>query len=227
MWSLPDIKLLNAHAADNRRKIERETNLKTSRKHHCENCGKPSTHHLKWFDIFSDDPKGVSHFCDVCFDQGADSNGFFECDHCQRCVADHYTWERYQTNLGDTSLCLKCAAEQYFADTANWIDPANVKEIISPSRGASSPLFSDGKLNFGRCKHVLGVGQTPPPGIKFHDNAEFDSLDGHQISGRNLQDLIRELHEPFCPVLDAAYQFAVSIGIYVRRSAETQLREAA
>jgi hypothetical protein len=218
MWSLPDIKVLNSLAAADRRQIEREAKLRTSRKHPCEHCGEPSTRHLKWFDIFSDDPKGVSHFCDACYDYGADHEGFFECDHCQRRVADHYTWERYAVSLnGGDPICLKCAAEQYFADKENWIDPAQVTRLVSPSEGDPAPLFTDGILNIGRCKHVLGVGQTPPLGIKFHDNAEFDSLDGHQISGRALFNVISELQEPFCPVLDAAYQFAVSIGIYVRR----------
>jgi hypothetical protein len=50
--------------------------------------------------------------------------------------------------------------------------------------------------------------------------------DEHQYFG-NALDVIRELHEPFCPVLDAGYQFAVSIGIYLRRSAESKLKEAA
>jgi hypothetical protein len=82
-------------------------------------------------------------------------------------------------------------------------------------------------LNIARRRHVLGVNQPLPAGIKFHDNAEFDSCDGHQISGDDLLDVIKELgSEPFCPVLDAAYQFSVSIGIYLRIGAETQ-REAA
>jgi len=83
------------------------------------------------------------------------------------------------------------------------------------------PLFdpATGVLNVARCTHVLSVDQPLPAGIKFVDNAEFDSCDGHQISSRPLLDIIRELDTPFCPVLDAAYQFAVSIGIYTRRPA--------
>jgi len=74
-----------------------------------------------------------------------------------------------------------------------------------------------GVLNIARCEHVLGVNQPLPECIKFAENFEFDSLDGHQISGGNVLETIRSLGEPFCPVLDAAYQFAVSIGLYVRR----------
>ena len=80
----------------------------------------------------------------------------------------------------------------------------------------------------------VGVRQPLPDGIKFLDNAEFDTFDGHQISGRRLHDIIRELDRPFCPVLDAAYQFAVSIGLYARQPKRraglrcaTQLKEAA
>ncbi len=73
-----------------------------------------------------------------------------------------------------------------------------------------------GVLNVARCRHVLGVEQPLPADIKFVDNFEFDSMDGHQISGGDMLETIRELSIPFCPVLDAAYQFAVSIGLYVR-----------
>jgi hypothetical protein len=40
-------------------------------------------------------------------------------------------------------------------------------------------------------------------------------------------DVIRELDQPFVPVLDAAYQFAVSIGIYVRTGGAALQKEAA
>jgi hypothetical protein len=86
---------------------------------------------------------------------------------------------------------------------------------------------ANGLLDIARCRHVLGVKQPLPGGVVFHDNAEFDSQDGRQISGDNLLDIIRGLDQPFCPVLDAAYQFAVSIGIYVRASEQQQRKEAA
>ena len=224
MWSLPNIKALNDRAAANRRQIQRESKLKTSRKHPCEYCTRPSTRHLKWWDIFSDDPKGVTHLCEDHYEQGASDDGFFDCARCHRRVADHYTWEQYGVVLGGELVCLRCAAEEYFADVANWIEPKLVKAVVlvphNPRlNGENLPLFdpTTGVLNVARCRHVLGVSQPLPAGIKFLDNAEFDSMDGHQISGRKLLDIIQELDEPFCPVLDAAYQFAVSIGLYVRR----------
>ena len=84
-----------------------------------------------------------------------------------------------------------------------------------------------GVVNLAQCRHVLGVEQPPPAGIRFVENAEFDSGNGRQISGRNVLDIIRGLEEPFVPVLDAAYQFAVSIGLYVRQTEAIQLKEAA
>jgi hypothetical protein len=47
MWSLPKIKEMNARAAANRRQIEREAKLKTSRKRPCECCDRPSTRHRR------------------------------------------------------------------------------------------------------------------------------------------------------------------------------------
>jgi len=114
----------------------------------------------------------------------------------------------------------KCAAEVYFAAPENWIQPAAVNQVVlEPGHG---PFFEPrpGILNVATCRHVLAVKQPLPEGIEFFDNAEFDNCDGRQISGDNLLDVIKRLNQPFCPVLDAAYQFAVSIGIYIRRSNE-------
>jgi hypothetical protein len=224
MWSLPDINSLNARAAANVQTLKREA--KRKRKPNCEvyGCDCRAVESVEWFDIFSDDPKGLIH---VCGEHPADAvEGFFSCEDCQRVVVDHYTWERYQTEVDGASLCLKCAAKRYFAENGNWLSPRQVKSVVLEPH--DSVLFDPqtGVLNVAHCRHVLGVSQPLPKGIKFLDNAEFDNLDGHQISGRRLLEIIQELNEPFCLVLDAAYQFAVSIGIYVRRSAD-ELKEVA
>ena len=219
MWSLPDINSLNARAAANSRQIEREVKLKTSRKHRCECCGKPSSYHEKWFDIFSADPKGVRHLCQSCAEDGRGDEGYFTCDSCQRLMVENYTWERYEKD----GICLSCAAEEYFGDDANLVDPKQVKAVILERGGEP---FKDGVLNVAHAPHVLGVKQPVPAGIKFVENFEFDSMDGHQISGGDILETLRSLNEPVFVVLDAAYQFAVSIGIYVRIPAE-ELKEAA
>jgi hypothetical protein len=231
MWSLPDIKSLNARAAANLPVLRREQ--KRKRKPNCEvyGCTHRAVESVEWFDIFSDTPKGLVHVCENHSPEEVEGN--FRCDECQRILADHYTWERYQTSDGDETLCLKCAAERHFADEDHWIDPRQVTSVVlqpyNPRlNGQNVPLFdlATGVLNVARCKHVLGVKQPIPAAIRFVENFEFDSMDGHQISGGNVLDTIRELSVPFCPVLDAAYQFAVSIGLYIRAEAEER-KEAA
>src|ERR1017187_4157397 len=174
MWCLPNIVAMNSRAAANAKKINREAKLKQSVRHPCECCGNPSTHHEKWFDIFSDDAKGVRHLCDGCHESGRGEEGFFDCENCGRLMITNITWERYEIILDGASLCLKCAAEQHFADPDNWIDPKLVKEVVlAPHNprlnGKNVPLFNPatGILNVARCRHVLGVQQPIPQGIKF------------------------------------------------------------
>jgi hypothetical protein len=128
-------------------------------------------------------------------------------------MVEHYTWERYQVELNGDVLCLVCAAKRYFDESRNWVDPRKVNAVVC---GQQEMLFdpANGQLDIARCQHVLGVKQPLPAGLVFHDNAEFDSSTGHQISGEGLLEVIKRLDQPFCPVLDAAYQFAVCIGIY-------------
>jgi hypothetical protein len=226
MWSLPEIKSLNARATANLPALRREQKRKF--KPNCEvyGCTQPAIESVEWFDIFSDTPKGLVHVCGC--HSPEDVEGNFRCDGCQRILADHYTWERYQTTYDGETLCLKCAAERYFADDDHWIDPRAVKAVVlDASCGAWFFDAATGVLNVARCRHVLGVSQPLPQGIKFVENFEFDSLDGHQISGGDVLETIRLLTEPFCPVLDAAYQFAVSIGLYTRQSKRRASRRSA
>ena len=225
MWSLPDINRLNANAAAKAKKLKREAASK--RKPSCQfwNCSQPATRSYLVYDIFSDDPKDVLHLCEQHDGFSGDPcEGHFFCDGCGRVMVENYTWEIYRVELDGLTLCLRCAAERHFANPKNWIDAKRVKQVVlvpydAALDGQNAPLFNPatGVLNVARCRHVLGVSQPPPEGIKFLENAEFDSCDGHQISGRKLLDIIQDLDEPFCPVLDAAYQFAVSLGLYVRR----------
>jgi hypothetical protein len=220
MWSLPDINSMNARAASNAKKIQREANLKTSRKFPCECCGKPSSVHEKWFDIFSDDAKAVRHLCQSCAEDGRGDEGFFTCDSCNRLIVENYTWERYEQN----GICLACAAENYFSNNDNLIDPKQVKSVVLQRDGE---LFEDGVLNLAKAPHVLGVKQPIPAGVEFVENFEFDSTSGRQISGGDMLFDIQQMDKPFFVVCDAAYQFAVSIGLYVRENPTAQLKLAA
>jgi hypothetical protein len=225
MWSLSDINRLNGNATTNARKLRREAARKRKPQCGIYGCSHRAEHSTVWYDIFSDDPKGVIQTCP---DHGwADDPDLFRCENCERVMVDHYTWERYQVQLHGDSLCLRCAAQRHFDLSENWIHPSTVSRVVlEPGDG---PLFNRETcvLIVSRCRQVLAVKQPLPAGVVFHDNAEFDSSAGHQISGENLLDVIRRLDQPFCPVLDAAYQFAVSIGLYVRASAKSAEAEQA
>jgi hypothetical protein len=219
---------MNAQAGAGAKNLKRQLRRGPGKRQKCEvyACGEKAVESAPWFDIFSDIPKGLVHVCTQ--HSPEDVEGFFRCEGCQRTVCDHITWERYAVILDDRTLCLKCAAEEYFADPANWIDPKLVKDAGLDRNGA--PLFDQGTgfLNAAKCRHVLGVEQPLPDGIKFLDNAEFDNTSGQQISGDRLLNIIQSLDgQLFCPVLDAAYQFAVSIGVYVRNSETAVLPKAA
>lgn len=89
---------------------------------------------------------------------------------------------------------MPCAAARYFAEEDNWI------ELTDENIAA---------VDFERArkaKHVIG--------------AEFDSMDGHQISGSKIKEILEQAREDGYSkallILDAAYQFAVSIGVYVQ-----------
>ena len=227
MWSLPDINSLNARAAASASKIKRAARRGPGKRQQCEyyGCNRCAVESVPWFDVFSDDPKGLIH---VCSEHPADSVGeMFTCENCQRLMVENYTWERYAIDIDGLTLCLKCAAEQYFEDDTNWIAPGQVQVVTLDPAGEMS-LFNPrtGVLNFARCRHVLGNSQPLPGGIIFRENFEFDSTDGRQISGRDPLEAIRKLAETFCPVLDTGWQFAVSIGLYLRNPAAEQ-REAA
>jgi hypothetical protein len=222
MWALPNIVSMNARAAAQAKNLKRAARRGPGKRRSCEvyGCEQHAVHSDLWYDIFSDDPKGVIHTCDS--HSPGHVEGFFECEAFERAVIDHITWERYQVELGGKTLCLKCAAERYLYDFRHWIDPKLVQAAGFEKKNSLLFDTKTGFLNLGQCRHVLGVKQPLPAGVEFVDNAEFDGMDGHQISGDNLLEIIKRLDQPFCPVLDAAYQFAVSIGIYVRHGQQQE-----
>src|SRR5258708_26106498 len=128
MWSLPDINKLNAHAAARAQQLRTEATRK--RKPDCEiyGCSRRAEHSTLWFDIFSDDPKGVIHTCaEHSFEDDPD---LFRCENCERVMVEHYTWERYQVELNGDSLCLSCSAKRYFDLPQNWIDPRTLNAVV-------------------------------------------------------------------------------------------------
>jgi hypothetical protein len=169
---------------------------------------KGKVHAYEWYDIFSDDPKGILALCEAHDGYyGNPTEGYFTCDDCGRVFVENYTWELYYTSDEDGMYCLPCAAEHYISEEENWIEltPENIAAV-------------DFK-RVRKAKHVIGVEMPVPKSIKFYDNAEFDNMDGHQINGSAIQEVLESAradgYKRALLILDAAYQFAVSIGVYV------------
>lgn len=225
MWSLPDINRMNSEAAASAKRLERA--VRTGKldgktltcEHESDECSGKLYHHL-WYDIFSDDPKGVLTLCEHHDGYyGLPDEGFFECDDCNRVMVENYTWEYYRVLVDDAILCLPCAAARYIAEDDNWI--------------ALTPENIDG-LNFDqvrKAKHVIGVEMPVPKTITFIDNVEVDGSTGGRLTGfsssessptgavEELRGILRDQMAAGATrallILDAAYQFSVSIGVYV------------
>lgn len=225
MWSLPDIVRMNAEAAS---ASAREALLRAVRQHldsegnpiHCDFCENEAEEVLQWFDIFSDDSKGVVAMCSEHYDAyGSTPEGYFWCDGCERLTVENYTWELYSVSTESGQFCLNCHRENELLNPDNWI-PLTEEDIAG--------------VNFERvrhAKHLIAVGQHTPEGLTFVGNVEFDSMSGGRIRGycsadntpdagvQEIRDLLAEAsedgHKRAILILDAGYQFAVSIGVYV------------
>ncbi len=227
MWALPDIQSMNVQAA------MRASSFWEARIAAEENeDGSPATclygewngdqgcvgdlfPHL-WYDIFSDDPKGLLWLCDYHEGySGQPVEGYFTCDDCERVMIENYTWERYEHVTEDgESLCLNCYAKRVIEDPSSWLE----------LDGDWADRLNMGLLRYA--PHIMAH-SGPTHGLDFHGNAEFDSMDGHAISGGGLDGLREKIAtlestgiSRVLLVLDAAYQFAVSIGIYTDMNAE-------
>ncbi len=217
MWSLPDLIRLNSKAAANRKRLERAVrtgnlNGKAIRCEHADydgaNCSSPISREL-WFDIFSDDPKGILAQCEYHCNRYGTPEGYFWCGACGRTIISNYTWERYATVLDGDEMCLPCACARYIADQQNWLR-------LTPE---DITAFDFDEMR--RVPHVIGVKMPIPDAIRFLDNAEFDSMDDHRISGDPIPSILESAREQgytkALVVMDGAYQFAVSLAVFVDR----------
>jgi hypothetical protein len=228
MWSLPDIQRLNSEAHLNRKKLERAvlTGVLDGERLGCEhgdNCVGPLTHEL-WFDVFSNDPKGIVTQCEYHLEHYGTPAGFFWCEKCCRLMIENYTWELYRTASEDgEQLCLCAAAEQLIDNEDNWIaltdeDIAVVTfEVIRQAR------------------HVVGVGTPVPKKIQLFDSITIDSSTGGAVRGfssadptpngavEQLQEILNQAkragYERAILIIDGGFQFAVSVGVYTRAKA--------
>ncbi len=217
MWSLPDIQRMNAEAASEKKKLERSvrTGILDRKKLVCEWAGHDGKcdgelRHYLWFDIFSNDPKGILTLCERHDGYyGSPSEGYFECGGCNRVMIENYTWEYYFADTDAGRLCLQCYAQEVLNDEDYWI-PLTDQRI-------ESLTFND----VLKTPHCIGVKMPVPKEIRFVNNVEFDSSTGQCISGGGLEELketLRQLQDEgetrAILILDAAYQFAVSVGVY-------------
>ena len=216
MWALPNISSMNASKVVKQADYKRQLNLGRSIKHRCDSCNKPSVWHYPYYDIFSKDIAGVTHLCDDCEQRGLGGEGYFNCDSCQRRMVENITRERYCVEDGDGGIqCLACAAKQYFADPANQIEPQLVDTVSQGTDQAGLFNPETGNVELRRVKHVLGVGQSLPDGVKFVDN--FENCNGAgRFDSRAILKAINEQKQPVFLVLDGAYQFSQSIGLYAK-----------
>ena len=217
MWSLPDIKDLNKRAKSSKKVLLKtiRTGKETGKDLECDysdhgDC-EGEVRATPYFDIFSDDPKGLIRLCekhDGYF--GSPAEGYFECGRCDRVFAENYTWENYyHVDDCDGQICLNCYAKQVIGD-AN--DPAWLK-----TDGSEKVDFQ----RIRRAPHIIAV-EGPTHGLKFLGNTEFDNMSGGCISGggeEEIRELLKKAHKRgyarALVVLDATYQFAVSVGVYV------------
>ena len=226
MWSLPDIKRLNSDQSSaqlNRQRLEQAvvTGVLDGRPLRCEygkKCLGQLSHQL-WFDVFSDDPKGIITQCEYHSRRYGRPEGFFWCGLCHRLMVENYTWELYTVGEYGGRLCLRCAAEEYIENENNWI--ALTDEDIA--------VVTFDTLR--QARHVLGVSMPVPKQIRLFDSLTLDSSSGGLVRGFSYADprpeaavgALREIlnraqnvdHGRALLIIDGAYQFAFSIGVYV------------
>lgn len=207
MWALPNIAKLNARAETPDAQAEIKRLVANPEEVTCESCEEPSYVAEEYYDIFSDVPKGVVGSCEE-HDSGG-PEGYFRCETDGKLYIENYTWERYESG-GD---CLNCVRKRVLADPDEWTSTAKA------SREAVT--FDD----IRQAKHLLAVGQEVPDNLIFLGNAEFDSMSGEGIYGSDGTGKIRELlamaarlkAKRAILILDAGYQFAVSVGVYIEK----------
>jgi hypothetical protein len=215
MWSLPDINRMNAKAESDQDKYQKilRTGKDGRTKVKCESEDEHCAGEVRltpWYDIFSDDIKGINAACEYHDDHQGMAEGFFYCDGCNRVMIENYTWELYYAFTKDgEKLCLPCYAYEVLRDEDQWT-PLTDERIES--------LTLD---DLRKAPHCIGVKMPIPKQIRFINNVEFDSSTGQCISGGGVEELketLRDLkskgEKKAILILDAGYQFAVSIGVY-------------
>lgn len=239
MWSLHDIIRLNNEAAEAAKNQTYEQQAANPKEHQCLVCEwngdeTPADHGYVTHDIFSDDAKGVIFVCEEHDGYtGSPVEGYFTCGDCYRVMAENYTWERYSTIVGCEQLCLPCALKAYIAEESNWVPLDEIERVIVEApKDEDDPIYdpATATLNLAKAPHLIAVQMPVPDTIHFEKNLEFDSSTGEMLASTSstyargvgesaaleaIQELRDQGYSKALVILDAAYQFSVSIGIYV------------
>ncbi len=240
MWSLPDIIRLNNKAAEAAQTQTFEQQAANPSEHQCLVCSwngdeAAADYGYVVHDIYGPDAKDAIFLCehhDGC--TGSPAEGYFECGDCCRVMAENYTWENYYTIQDAEVLCLPCALKSYIAQQSNWVPLDEIeKVVVEAPQDEDDPLYDSATatLNLARAPHLIAVQMPVPDTIHFEKNLEFDSSTGEMLASYSstyarsvgesaaleaIQELREQGYSKALVILDAAYQFSISIGIYVR-----------
>jgi hypothetical protein len=225
MWALPDIQRLNEDAEEFKSTLERivlNNELPNGEPLKCNHDGDECDGEVRaipYFDIFSDTPKGHIDLCERHYGYyGWPDEGYFECEGCNRVMVENYTWELYYHQDGCGIYCLNCWRESVLQDEDEWV-------VLTPENLVD--------LNFDqvrRAKHLTAVGQDCPKELELVGNVEMDGSTGGKLrttsyADTDPADAVEEIRSLLLEamergrkrailILDGAYQFSVSIGIY-------------
>jgi hypothetical protein len=233
MWSLPQMDKINriAKSAAHKKAIRKALkNKKAVCDYHSEQCN-GDVHVQPYYDIFSEDEKGVVSICSYHENlYGSPPEDFFECCSCSKTYQSFITWERYDVHDEDGNVyCINCYRDKFLRDSSNFISLLDDDSIERFS-------FEDVK----RAPHLLAVQQPCPTNLKCHASVLFDSGSGEtvtsscstspQINGVNeLKDALRQMkaegEEKAVLIMDQAWQFCCQVSLYSLN--REQLRKAA
>jgi hypothetical protein len=242
MFSLPNIVRLNEEAASREARREIQDQLESPHEYPCQVCQwsyydqsdqiRKADYAYAWHDIFSDDAKGVFFLCEEHDGTTGDPlEGYFTCAACCRVIISNYSWEHYSVYDEDQGeLCLPCALKQYLEAAENWIDPRAVRKVVVGVD--SGELFdpSSGTLDLAASRHLIGVRMPIPESLHFSGNIELDAYTGRELAGssstygagsgeasalQKIEQLADDGYHRILVILDAGYQFSISIGLYV------------
>lgn len=219
MWSLPDLNRLNDQAVKQWRLEKKKAKKDILKGQTCDVCGsnKP-TEYKNYYDVFSDTPRGHIFLCEEHSEEIPE--GYFMCKKCGRIHITNYSWENYFTDTEDGRFCLNCALNVEIAKESNWLGKKEVDNLT----------FEQVK----KCKHLIPVeGKNWQAELEFRKNIELDNYNGGRLTGfsscesspdggvRELKDICYktlEEHDRVILILDGAYQFSVSIGVYTAKT---------